>query len=335
MTMNLPEITPVRETAEAPLVSICCNTYNQKDFIAEALNGFLMQKTSFPFEIIVHDDASVDGTADIVREFEAKYPTIIKPIYQSENQFSRGNRPSLVYTWPKARGKYIALCEGDDFWTDQDKLQKQIDFMEAHPECAISGHNTSVEQPGRPSFLYNGEPSFINGPEHQIYTIRDVIPFLFIHTSSMVLRQSMMWPFPTWLTHVFAGDYFVALTVSQRGNIHFYNKVCSVYRINGNSISNYHSRLAILRDFEKHLALFDGETNHIYKSEIDLKLSDMRFSLYYYHPNYFKKLGFVFRNLGRIFRKDGFRQGYFSRLKLLIPSQLLRGWSNPLVAKKK
>ena len=87
-----------------------------------------MQKTDFPFEILIHDDASTDGTADIIREYEAKYPDIIKPIYQTENQYSKGIKVSQVYQFPRAKGKYIALCEGDDYWTDPYKLQKQVDF---------------------------------------------------------------------------------------------------------------------------------------------------------------------------------------------------------------
>jgi glycosyltransferase involved in cell wall biosynthesis len=117
-----------------PLVSICCITYNHEKYIQQCLEGFLIQKTTFLFEILIHDDASTDRTADIIREYETKYPDIIKPIYQTENQYSKGVIVSAVYNWPRAKGKYIALCEGDDYWIDSYKLQKQVDFMEANPE---------------------------------------------------------------------------------------------------------------------------------------------------------------------------------------------------------
>jgi glycosyltransferase involved in cell wall biosynthesis len=120
-----------------PLVSVCCITYNHEKYIREAIEGFLMQETSFPIEILIHDDASTDKTADIIREYEAKYPNIIKPIYQTENQYSKGVGISATYQWPRAKGKYIALCEGDDYWTDPYKLQKQVDFLEANPEYGI------------------------------------------------------------------------------------------------------------------------------------------------------------------------------------------------------
>lgn len=98
-----------------------------------------MQKTTFKYEVLIHDDASTDNTADIIREFEAKYPDIIKPIYQTENQYKKGKRMSYEYQLPRARGKYIAMCEGDDYWTDPYKLQKQVSFLESHPDYGFIG----------------------------------------------------------------------------------------------------------------------------------------------------------------------------------------------------
>lgn len=116
--------------ASKPLVSICCLAYNHEPYIEDALEGFLIQRTDFPFEILIHDDASTDRTADIIREYEANYPNLIKPIYQRENQYSQGIRVTLTYQYPRALGKYIAMCEGDDYWIDPYKLQKQVDFLE-------------------------------------------------------------------------------------------------------------------------------------------------------------------------------------------------------------
>ena len=126
-----------------PVVSICCATYNHVHFIRQCLDGFVMQKTKFPFEVLIHDDASTDGTQDVIREYEAKYPDIIKPIYQKENQYSKGVRVSLVYNYSRVRGKYVALCEGDDYWTDPYKLQKQVDFLENHPDYVMCSHRWS------------------------------------------------------------------------------------------------------------------------------------------------------------------------------------------------
>lgn len=117
-----------------PVVSVCCITYNHEKYIAEALDSFLMQETDFPFEVIVRDDASPDKTANIIREYEAKYPKIIKPIYEKENGYSKGIKAGAV-TYKKAIGEYIAFCEGDDYWICKDKLQKQVDFLETNSEC--------------------------------------------------------------------------------------------------------------------------------------------------------------------------------------------------------
>jgi len=126
-----------KESSE-PLVSICCITYNHENFIREAVEGFLMQKTIFPFEIIIHDDASTDKTSEILKEYKAQYPNIIKCFYQTENQYSKGARRIMArFTFPHARGKYTALCEGDDYWTDPLKLQKQVDYMSGHEDCNL------------------------------------------------------------------------------------------------------------------------------------------------------------------------------------------------------
>jgi glycosyltransferase involved in cell wall biosynthesis len=121
-------------TSETPLVSICCSTYNHEKFISDALDGFLIQKCNFPVEILIHEDCSTDNTAAIIKEYQKNYPNLIKPIFQKENQYSKGIKPFTQLLYPRATGKYIALCEGDDYWTDPLKLQKQVEFLEANPE---------------------------------------------------------------------------------------------------------------------------------------------------------------------------------------------------------
>lgn len=120
-----------------PLVSICCITYNHEKYIQKCLDGFFMQKTNFPFEILIHDDASTDNTQQIIKDYQRKYPHVIKPIFQHENQYSKGVKILFSYLYTKVRGKYIALCEGDDCWIDPLKLQKQIDFLEGHPDYGL------------------------------------------------------------------------------------------------------------------------------------------------------------------------------------------------------
>jgi len=120
-----------------PVVSICCITYNHESYLEDAIAGFLIQETSFPFEILIYDDASSDRTADIIREYEAKYPRLVKPIYQTENQYSKGLKMNPTFNFPRAKGKYIAMCDGDDYWVDESKLEKQVCFLEKEPSYSI------------------------------------------------------------------------------------------------------------------------------------------------------------------------------------------------------
>jgi len=127
----------VNHQDEPLMVTIRCITYNHEPYIRQCLDGFVMQKTNFRFEAIVHDDASTDGTAAIIREYAEKYPDIIKPIYEKENQYSKHDGSLRRIMDAHMRGKYVAICEGDDYWIDSYKLQKQVDFLEANPEYAL------------------------------------------------------------------------------------------------------------------------------------------------------------------------------------------------------
>lgn len=207
-----------------PLVSICCITYNQVNFISEAIEGFLIQKTSFPMEIIIHDDASTDGTAEIIRSYERKYPNLIKPIYQTENKFSQGLKVSATYVWPKARGKYIALCEGDDYWIDPSKLQSQVDFLENNPGFTIAFHNTRY-------LFEDGREEYPNKYDKDIYTIEDLFEKNFIATASCIFRKKNVDELPTWFYKLPFGDWSLHFINAQFGKIKYIDKVMAVYRI--------------------------------------------------------------------------------------------------------
>ena len=129
--------------SQDPLLTIRCLVYNHEPFLRQCLDGFVMQQTNFPFEAIVHDDASTDGSAAIIREYAEKYPDIIKPIYETENQYSKhdGSIGRIMDAAIHPNSKYIAFCEGDDYWTDPHKLQLQVDFLESHPDYVICSHD--------------------------------------------------------------------------------------------------------------------------------------------------------------------------------------------------
>jgi glycosyltransferase involved in cell wall biosynthesis len=216
-----------------PLVSICCITFNHEKFIKQTLDGFIMQRTNFPFEVFIHDDASTDNTANIIREYEKKYPDILKPIYQTENQFSKGISISATYIFPRIKGKYVALCEGDDYWTDPLKLQKQVDFLERHPKCSICFHPVKVvcaEDPNRdeifpiPKFRFN----------KTVLSFNDLVKHNFIQTNSVMYRwvinsESIKEVFPP-QNLILPEDWYIHLIHAEKGMIGYIDEVMSVYR---------------------------------------------------------------------------------------------------------
>lgn len=213
-----------------PIVSICCITYNHKDYIQDALEGFLMQETNFPFEIIIHDDASTDGTAKIVRAYEKKYPHLVKGIYQKENQYSQGVRPSPTYVWPSARGKYIALCEGDDYWTDPLKLQKQRAFMRKNEDCTLCFHATKFLHETEPEkdFVYKPD----NIPDDYRFTVESaiIIGGGLVPTSSMFFKRDSIRELPEWLLNAPVGDTPLLLFLASMGYLGYIDEIMSAYR---------------------------------------------------------------------------------------------------------
>ena len=154
-------------------VAIRCLVYNHEPYLRECLDGFVKQQTNFKFVAIVHDDASTDKSADIIREYEEKYPDIIKPIYETENQYSKqnGSLGQIVNTAIKATGaKYTALCEGDDYWTDPFKLQKQVDFLETNPRYSFCCHRFNILQECTKTFLKDYAHTYYTKDQNLIIT---------------------------------------------------------------------------------------------------------------------------------------------------------------------
>ena len=127
------------------IVSISCVTYNHAPYIRQCLDGFLAQECNFQYEILIHDDASIDGTQEIIKEYAAKHPDIFKPMLQTINQYSQSVRGmNATFNLPRVKGKYIALCEVDDYWTDPFKLQKQVDFLENNDDYVACQHHRII-----------------------------------------------------------------------------------------------------------------------------------------------------------------------------------------------
>ncbi|WP_180380317.1 glycosyltransferase [Campylobacter lanienae] len=212
-----------------PKLSICCITYNHAKFIRQALDGFMMQKTNFPFEIIIHDDASIDGTADIIREYEKKYPDIIRVTYQTENQWSKGIDVLKAFVYPKIQGQYVALCEGDDYWIDENKLQKQVDFLDTHLEFNVCFHPVKVIwEDNRASESIFPKPKFRFNKD--ILTLQDLLKHNFIQTNSVMYRWRLKDQENLFPNDILPGDWFLHLLHAQTGKIGFLSDVMAVYR---------------------------------------------------------------------------------------------------------
>ncbi|MDR2918155.1 MAG: GNAT family N-acetyltransferase [Tannerella sp.] len=213
-------------------VSISCITYNHELYIRQCMEGFLMQKTDFNFEVLIHDDASTDDTANIIREYEQKYPDIIKPIYQIENQYSKGIIISVTYNFPRAKGKYIALCEGDDYWTDPYKLQKQIDFLEANPDFSICFHNVKIREEENNCIV----DDYITRDVPDITDIYQLVEDNYIHTPSVVFRKNEDVIKELSSSKHYIMDYVLHLLNARYGKIKKIPEDMAVYRVHVNGV---------------------------------------------------------------------------------------------------
>lgn len=218
-------------------ISIICTSYNHEPYIRQTLEGLVMQQCDSPFEIIVHDDASTDNTITIIREYEAKYPHLFRIILQTENQYSQGvNIWQNLFTDPKC-GEYIAICEGDDYWIDPLKLQKQVEFLDANPDYGMiySRAKCYKQSTGR----------FVNEIGNGNNTFDSLLVMCCIPTLTTMFRKELYQNFVKEIapsSHNWKmGDYPLWLYLSCNSKIHFIDEVTSVYRLLDNSASHHTS----------------------------------------------------------------------------------------------
>jgi len=210
---------------ESIKVSVFCLAYNHEKYIRKCLDGFVMQKTTFPFEVLVHDDASTDNTAEIIREYAQKYPDIIKPILQTENQYSKGVRIIATFLRDKAAGEYVAWCEGDDCWTDCNKLQKQIDFLDSHPDYSCCYHRVL-----RNDLTHNTISYIPNMDKSREFRLDEIVKKgAVFQLSSFVIRRQIYLQMPDCFRAKGFGDIALYMYGAICGKCHVLSDVMSTY----------------------------------------------------------------------------------------------------------
>lgn len=262
-------------------VSVICITYNQAEYIKDAINSFLMQKTNFSYEIIIHDDASTDGTIEVLKYYEKKYPSKVRIVYEEENQYSKGVNISDVL-FKIATGKYFAFCEGDDFWTDQYKLQKQFDYMEQHNDCMAYIHSGWKIKKDK-SVIYNSHP--ISNVCTKYY-MEDAIKGLGIkaYTNSFFMRAAVFESRPGFLAYAPTRDYVMMVECALHGYIYYSPEKMSAQRVTANSsLSQLWGKNPSLRKeyIDRQMVLLDKineETEFEYSEVIEKEKTNQMFS---------------------------------------------------------
>lgn len=306
------------------LVSINCITYNHENYIADALESFLKQETNFKFEILIHDDASTDRTVEIIRTYEQRYPDIIKPIYQQENQYSKGNLP-FIFNGERAKGKYFAICEGDDYWTDPYKLQKQLAYMEQHPECSLCVHGGHVVNAADKKITAYNRPN--NG--NKIFTTEEIIEGgggLFV-TNSMFFPAKFMKELPNFFYRSAVSDYPLVIYLSLLGKVYYIDEYMSAYRTGVSeswTVKNYSTVTKKMAHFKEIGFLLDeinDYTNFKYDAAITRKKEHDQFLLLLEQKK-FKKIKKEYKKLyvelGSKRKLIIFFDQYFSTLSMLV-----------------
>lgn len=268
------------------LVSINCITYNHEKFIENTLKSFLNQKTNFKFEILIHDDASTDKTKFIIKEYAEKYPNIIKPIIQEENQYSKGiKRIGYLFNEKRAKGKYIAWCEGDDYWNDELKLQKQVDIMEKDEDISMCFHAAIIKD----------ESTGVKREEHAynkncFASVKDIIlkGGSFCPTASIIYPRKMMEYIPDFYMRAHVGDYPLQMILASLGKVYYIDETMAVYRTNVNGswtkgiLSGKDVFQNIVNNIENDIKLleeFNEFTNFKYDEFVKIKIKECKFNI--------------------------------------------------------
>ena len=247
---------------DAPMVSVCTIAYNVEPFIRDTIESVLMQKVNFSMEFVISEDVSTDGTAAVIREYAEKYPHLIRFI---EGEKNLGMNRNFMRAISACRGKYVAIVDGDDYWTDPNKLQTQVDFLESHPECSFCGTATKVYYQARDEFV-PGHPELPedDGAIHY-FDVADLYELwlFWIPTHSLMVRNEYV-ELPPWFPESSSFDRALRLILALKGKAAYINKNMCVYRKHGTNFTNHqpHSYLRRCAEVYKNVYLFSGKQHY-------------------------------------------------------------------------
>lgn len=305
---------------QKPLVSVHLLTYNHAKFIGQCIESVVAQKTDFPFEIVIGDDCSTDGTSAIVDEFAAKHPDLIKVVRGEKNS---GPQPNSIRILENSSGKYMAAIEGDDYWIDPYKLQKQADFMEQNPDFAICFTNTRVE------FFEGGETPYLlnEGIEKDVFELKDLIDekeIWFMGTATLFYTMTSIFPVQPWFHKTKSGDIPMIMLAARHGKIKYLPDVTAAYRkhVAGASNTDHKDDAVFLRNRIMMYSNLNRDTefkfNHLLKRNLG--------GWYYLLINskqlknkYFSRLGLSLKYIWLMFPK-------VTNLKLIVRDHILPRW---------
>ena len=272
------------------MVTVICTAYNHEKFIRDTLDGFLSQNTDFPVEYIIHDDASTDNTAKIINEYSTLHPGFFSPIIQEENQYSK-NRQFFYDIILSSKGKYIALCEGDDYWSDPLKLQRQVSLMEKNQDMALCMHNAY-----KLDILSNKLTPVDPYPHQGILSAKEVLSECgkLPPTASMLFRTDVVKKMPMDVFKAPVGDRPLRMYLAVSGETYYLNNIMSVYRTNNaesfsGGLNDYEKSEALVSQMEKFYNRFDEYTNYQYHDEVNM-LNEMEHYSHYSRFNMIDKI---------------------------------------------
>jgi len=296
-----------------PLVSVCLITYKHESYIRQALDSIVMQNVNFPWEVIVADDCSPDNTRQIILEYKRKYPDLIKLLFQERNV---GGGKIFVDLINSAQGKYIAYIEGDDYWTDENKLQKQFDFMESHKDFSLCYHKIKWVH----TYPSDHDPNLESNKDDLAYcTIKDILERgWFIRSCTMFFKNIKL---PVDFEKLFVGDYPLHVLLADKGKVGFLNECMAVYRINDQGFSEQN---LLVDNLDKRRKNFKGE---LFLNDYLNINTNYKFSYHFYKKKFdviYSYLHFIFSKYRKFFLKELFQILKITGLSFLIYQSILK-----------